>query len=192
MSISTNQYLDDRRPLYRSGVPYDLIIARRDRRIPHARTAREISPDYVPEILRQKLAKALLEKSSNFVAHFRRIDELSNDRISLQGCVEPPSVEALARAREILRQFEIENIVPTRIVASIEGGVAICFVAGDIYADVECLNSGGILAVTSNRRNRPNVWEIDASPIGIARSVAQIKDFYVGTTAANDAQRQTD
>jgi hypothetical protein len=72
---------------------------------------------------------------------------------------EPPNVAARNSAARILSFLKDAGVVPTKIVPSAEGGVAICFVSGSRYADIECLNAGEILAVTYRGKEDPNVWE---------------------------------
>jgi len=57
---------------------------------------------------------------------------------------ETPSEEAISLARMVLDAIhETESAIePTRVVASAEGGVVVCFARGDRYADIECFNSG--------------------------------------------------
>jgi hypothetical protein len=136
------------------------------------------SSDYSSDLLRKKLKKALPpEYGKKFAPHFEKLDALATDRSLLVGCTAPPSALTLTCARAILGQLETEALEPTRVVASSEGGVAICFVSGDKYSDIECLNSEEILGVISNRRDHPVVWEIEPSASGFARAAARIRDF---------------
>jgi hypothetical protein len=137
------------------------------------------------------LEKALPARpSKNFASHFAKLDALATDPSLLVPGSDPPSALVLARAREFLRQLEIEALEPTKVVASAEGGVAICFVADDKYSDIEFLNSEEILGVISNRRDRPVVWQIDSTPSGLTGAVARIRDFLWGSTGTYDAKRQ--
>jgi hypothetical protein len=66
-------------------------------------------------------------------------------------------------AREIAQDILLvaTNIVmPSRVAASAQGGVGICFYNGNKYADIECLNTGEVLAAISDRSGRPEVWQI--------------------------------
>jgi hypothetical protein len=49
------------------------------------------------------------------------------------------------------------------VTASAQGGVGICFYHGKKYGDIECLNTGEILATTSDGSGRPQVWEVRLS-----------------------------
>jgi hypothetical protein len=88
---------------------------------------------------------------------------------------EPPSDNSKYRAQSILAFLLQKKVVPTDIVASSEGGVAISFTSANNYADIECLNSGEILAVTVAGREEPNVWEVEASEAAIAQTVERIR-----------------
>ena len=85
--------------------------------------------------------------------------------------------KALSIANIIIEQLQKDELSPAKIVDSAEGGVAFCFVAGNRYADIECLNSGEILGVTTNRRDRPSVWEIQCNSSEIARATERIRAF---------------
>jgi hypothetical protein len=151
-----------------------------------------IDPDYLSDAFRRKLNKALpSQPNQKFAVHFQKLDALGTDRTLLVGCTEPPSPLTLARARAVLHQLETEGLEPTRVVSSAEGGVAICFVSGDKYSDIECLNSEEILGVVSNRRDHPIVWKIDPSASGFARAAARIRDFLSSTTRSHDAEWET-
>jgi hypothetical protein len=135
-------------------------------------------PDYLSDAIRRKLEKALPSQSrSKFSVHFDKLDALAMDPTLLVGRSEAPSILTLVRARAVLHQLQTEDLEPTRVVASAEGGVAICFVSGDKYSDIECLNTEEILGVISNRRDRPIVWQIEPSASGFARAAARIRDF---------------
>ena len=144
-------------------------------------------PDYVSDTLRAKIDKALPSRSSaRFSTYYKIINDLhKNEYIDY----ESPKATALAQARSVLQQFEIENMEPTQVVASVEGGVAICFVSGNKYSDIECLNGGEMLGVISNRKDRPTVWQIDPSTVGIAQAVARIRDYLGREAKPNDEER---
>jgi hypothetical protein len=54
-------------------------------------------------------------------------------------------------------------IVPNRVAPSAQGGIGICFYRGQKYADIECLNTGEILATISDGTSRPDVWVVKPS-----------------------------
>jgi hypothetical protein len=106
----------------------------------------------------------------------RQLRELENLRPNWDSYgAEPPSARARNAAERILNLLESKSVCPTRIVPSSEGGVGICFVAGDRYADIECLNSGEILAVTYIGTEEPHVWEIEPQESEIKQAIEQIR-----------------
>lgn len=125
-----------------------------------------------------------------FADHVARLQELAiNSKLWVEG-TEGPSFLALARAQMILQQFWREEMVPDRVVASAEGGIAICFINGNKYGDLECLNAGSILGVVSNRRDRPNAWEVECSLRGLSRATARLREFLYPPTPTSDAEER--
>jgi len=78
---------------------------------------------------------------------------------------EPPRPGAVEGALNLLLHLEHRSFVPTRVVPSSEGGVAVFFMRGDHYADIEFLNTGEVLAVTYVGKAEPDVWEITGQPL---------------------------
>jgi hypothetical protein len=122
-------------------------------------------------------ASAFTTNHAEFVLHYSKLKMLAIDRSLWPDGAEPPSEMAVTWAQLVVQQLETEGFSPTRIVASAEGGIGVCFVAGGNYADIECLNSGAILGVTSNKIARPVVWQIETDTRGIALAVARIRKF---------------
>jgi hypothetical protein len=115
-------------------------------------------------------------ENAGFGLHFSKLSRLSTDA-SLWLEAGPPSDLATAWARLVLDQLQSYRLLPTRVVASAEGGVGLCFVDGAKYADIECLNSGTILGVISDSSTRPLVWEVEQTAGGIARASERIREF---------------
>jgi len=90
---------------------------------------------------------------------------------------EAPNRDAVLAAGNILKSLIRSDVVPDAILPSAEGGVAICFVRGNRYADIECLNSGEILAVTSTRHERPYVWNLDQDSIATDSAARAISTY---------------
>jgi len=112
-----------------------------------------------------------------FIGHIHKLEELAKKQELLPEIAENPSPKALTLAKFVFEQLQKDELSPSKTVASAEGGVAFCFVAGDKYADIECLNSGEILGVTTNRRDRPSVWEIQLNQSEVARATERIRQF---------------
>jgi len=103
-------------------------------------------------------------------------DELQRIRLLPLGLDERPADGAILMANRVVDTLLEVGLIPDAIVPSAEGGVAICFVKVDKYADVECLNSGEILAVTSSRGVKPNVWSLDPDSI-TPESIAPLSKY---------------
>lgn len=91
---------------------------------------------------------------------------------------EPPVATSICKAKQIIEALGVLSLAPSNIVASVEGGVAITFRRKDKYADIECLNSGEVLAVTSDGRNEPAVWEVE--PGGVNQTLERIREYITG------------
>ena len=89
----------------------------------------------------------------------------------------PPERRAIGLAEVFLVQFHQIDALPDKIIATAEGGVAICFAEGNKYADIECFNWGAVLGVTTDRRGRPTVWEISQTSSEIVGACSRIKEF---------------
>jgi len=120
---------------------------------------------------------ATTNESVGFAAQYSKLRSLATQQSLWPKGSAGPSAWAIKEAREILEQLQTENLLPARVVASAEGGVALCFVRGDKYADIETLNSGEILGVVANRRDRPSVWEVQQNARGFASAAARIREF---------------
>jgi hypothetical protein len=116
--------------------------------------------------------------NNEFANHFAKLRAIGNDNSLWPEGAEAPSAFAQVWARITLQQFQLDRFPPTRVTASAEGGIAICFVDGEKYADVEFLNTGDILGVVSTSRDRPVAWEIEHSSRGLARAAARIRQFF--------------
>lgn len=81
---------------------------------------------------------------------------------------EPPNALAIALAKQAVLSGAKFNLIPDRAVASTSGGAGICFYARDRYADLEFFNTGEIVAMTSDGRNPPDVWELTPDKIDLA------------------------
>jgi len=87
---------------------------------------------------------------------------------------EPPNEVSVDRARAILEVLDELGLPPTCIVPSAEGGVSVCFVADSRYADLECFNTGEILAGFSGA-GEPSVWEVAPNKEGIGLALEEIR-----------------
>jgi len=90
----------------------------------------------------------------------------------------PPGREARNCAREILILLQRQSLPPSAIVPSSEGGVAICFLESGAYADIECLNTGEILAVTYKGNDEPYVWDVGLEEAAIRNAIERIRAHF--------------
>lgn len=66
------------------------------------------------------------------------------------------------------------SLVPSKIVNSEQGGIAYMFITTNVYADIECLFSGEILAIVkSDTRN--DIWQINVNYL--SHDLQSIKKF---------------
>lgn len=90
---------------------------------------------------------------------------------------EPPNAWSLHQARQVLDDLHCVGLKPESIVPSAEHGVGIVFGAGEKFADIECLNSGSILAATSDGHGTIDVWEVGDDHRSMENAIERIRDF---------------
>ena len=107
-------------------------------------------------------------ESSEYVR--RKIAELEiNDRLNRLANLpanwdgygsDAPSRVAVHSAIAIATAFINFGLIPDAVTPSPEGGIALCFVGNNKYADIECFNSGETLAVRYSTNEDPKAWTI--------------------------------
>lgn len=90
---------------------------------------------------------------------------------------EPPNSTALYWGRIVIEILKSINFPPSHISASAEEGINISFICDEKYADIECLNIDEILAVNSNRRDHPDVWQVNPRKEDIKHSLEKIRAY---------------
>jgi len=90
---------------------------------------------------------------------------------------EPPNDLAVSLAKKVVRVLSQQGLSPPCINPSAEEGVCISFRAGRLYADMECFNSGEILAATSNGEGQRRVWEVESRDSEIIEAARRIRKF---------------
>jgi hypothetical protein len=73
---------------------------------------------------------------------------------------EPPNATAFARTHQVLATARKQRIEVTRIVPSAEGGIGVCFVAGNRYAHIEASNDGELTFVMFSGNDPAQMGEI--------------------------------
>ncbi len=91
-----------------------------------------------------------------------------------------PNGRSIANAIRVLNLVESLNLDPTRILPSAEGGVGICFVREDRYADIECSNEGEVLGVYYIGAQMPVLLETDATDASISAALEWIRNHIRG------------
>lgn len=88
---------------------------------------------------------------------------------------EAPNSTSIHWAQKVIDVLHKFNFPPTGIVPSAEEGIGIYFSKGKLYADMECFNTGEILAVISDSKTEPTVWEVCEGEI--PEAVERIRGF---------------
>lgn len=92
-------------------------------------------------------------------------------------CQNPPNYLAIQRARAVLDAAAALDIEPSNIDPSVDEGICISFRRGGRYADIECFNSGEVLAAESTDDTPTEIWDVDASTDAIEGAIARISEF---------------
>lgn len=102
---------------------------------------------------------------------------------------DPPSDKAISYAGTILDALKKVDFLPSCVCPSVEGGVGIAFVAGDVYADIECFNDGEILAALSAKYKNTTIIEINWETLD--STIDKIRKFLQSeNTRSNDSREQ--
>ena len=91
-----------------------------------------------------------------------------------------PNSAAIQRALRILDLLDGPDLMTVRILPSADGGVGICFVRGDRYADLECSNDGEVFGVRHIGKQAPTLMQTDASDVSIEAALQEIRDHIRG------------
>ncbi len=91
-----------------------------------------------------------------------------------------PNATAIEKAYRILNFLEGSDFMTIRILPSAEGGVGICFLSGDHYADLECSNDGEVIGVRHIGKQVPTLVETDGSDTSIRNALEEIRNHIRG------------
>ena len=129
---------------------------------------------------------------SDFLEHFRRLRYLRDLSEGWDSYgTEAPNKLAIQRAHVLLNVLMDENLLPHAIAPSAEGGIGFVFRRGQLYADVECLNNGHVLAVISDGQGEPEVWELQGSYLGFQNAIRRILQQFRGREARTDVSARS-
>lgn len=88
---------------------------------------------------------------------------------------EPPNEVARSLARTILSRLEGLSFPPTRVMPSVEGGIAFSFVQDDNRADIEVYNTGEIAAAAYSASETPTIWVVADVERSLATTIDRIR-----------------
>jgi len=91
-----------------------------------------------------------------------------------------PNRIAITKAIHILDFLDGPDLLNVRILPSAEGGVGICFVRGDRYADIECSNDGEVFGIRHVGRHAPTLLTTDGSDLSIKAALREIREHING------------
>lgn len=90
---------------------------------------------------------------------------------------EVPSKNAVASAKNLAKTFISFGLIPDAVTPSAEGGVAICFVKNQKYADIECFNSGETLGVRYSSQDNPKVWAVEPDDVASGETAKLLSEY---------------
>jgi hypothetical protein len=90
---------------------------------------------------------------------------------------EAPSPATVHNTQLLLKRMRQSGFVPSSVVASAEGGIAIYFFRGDKTAYIEYRNSGEALAAMYDRETLPVVMELDATEASALEALTRIREY---------------
>ena len=90
---------------------------------------------------------------------------------------EPPSREALATAGELLGMLIEEDLEPTRVVPSVEGGVVFDFIYAKRYAAIEILNTGEVTEVYMDESRNASASPLSDEHDELLQAIQKIQSF---------------
>ena len=121
---------------------------------------------------------AFIEKiSEKFAPLERQLKVLELEAESWTRESEAPSDLAFDNARALLHRLKIDGLKPSRVVPSVEGGIGIVFSDRARYADFECLNTGEVSAVLSDRKGKVEAFEVATDFEGYKHAIKNIREF---------------
>ena len=94
---------------------------------------------------------------------------------------EPPGPLAMRTSLRILRVLYSANFLPDRVLPLADGGAALVYSRGSLYANFECYNDGEVTAGISNRSDFHDAWDVESVESGAVLDAAKrIRAFLNG------------
>ena len=113
---------------------------------------------------------------NDYETKIRKMAELEKDWDTYGA--DPPSDKSIEQACHIVSVAESWNFPPVHVCPSAQGGIGICWNNIRLYSDIEVLNDGEILAVTSDGKGGADsikVWSVDIA--NLQDSLSRIQSF---------------
>ncbi|MDE0165690.1 MAG: hypothetical protein OXL36_11405 [Bryobacterales bacterium] len=88
-----------------------------------------------------------------------------------------PNSQSAALAKSAIDIASAEGLSFDRIAPAGEGGIGLCFIRGEKYADIECLNDGEIFSALSDGRGHRDVIQVQATASGLKKATRRIGEF---------------
>lgn len=107
---------------------------------------------------------------------FKQLIGLLNLRmVSDEDWAEAPNNSSIVKAEEVLSKLKQLGFLPSRVVASAQGGIGLVFLTSDKQADIEILNSSEILAGIYPFDRETEVWVVSLDEL--ETTVERIRGF---------------
>jgi len=134
---------------------------------------------FVDKIVRSSLESEYTQRLTQYLALLRDFFRLRNLELGWDGyAAAPPTSRSLIRALSTLQRLLSLRFLPSRIIPSAEGGVALCYSYLDSFAQLELLNSGETVVVSYRGAAVPEAWEISDSEQETKKLVRRLQSFF--------------
>jgi hypothetical protein len=94
-----------------------------------------------------------------------------------------PNDAALRAAAKVLECLSGGELPKPDINPSVEEGVCISFWHRDCYADIECFNTGEIVAAVMDEQRQHRTWPVRRTASDVMSAISQIKKHLTAATA---------
>lgn len=129
------------------------------------------------DLIEYMMVMDLHRKSEDFRRKLQAMETLQ-DNWDTYGA-EAPNPQTISDAISLLVQMEHMRFLPSEVLASSEGGIALSFKSASRYADIELLNSGEVLAVVAEgSQQQPVAWEVKKTARDFEEAIYRIYDFF--------------
>src|SRR6266850_712247 len=126
-----------------------------------------------------------IQSSSKFLERQRHFENLETSLVSLASLSrgwdsydsQPPSAAAVCSAVSFLRKLYDGPFLPSSVVPSAEGGVALYFLGGDRNAYIEFRNSGELVLALYDHETDPIVPELSSSDADEIRAIELLRNY---------------